>query len=50
MQIDPAFGLLTTDEAISRATKQVVASALGSAGVWCHLNPRPPPELLFSIT
>ncbi|MBR1215563.1 hypothetical protein [Bradyrhizobium sp. JYMT SZCCT0180] len=28
MQIDPAFGLLTTDEAISRATKQVVASAL----------------------
>ncbi|MBR1237132.1 hypothetical protein JQ597_05220 [Bradyrhizobium sp. AUGA SZCCT0177] len=30
MQIDPAFGLLTTDEAISRATKQVVASALGS--------------------
>ena len=28
MQIDPAFGLLTTDEAISRAAKQVVASAL----------------------
>ena len=28
MQIDPAFGFLTTDAAISRATKQVVASAL----------------------
>lgn len=28
MRIDPAFGLLTTDEAISRATKQVVATAL----------------------
>lgn len=28
MPIDPTFGLLTTDEAISRAAKQVVASAL----------------------
>jgi hypothetical protein len=31
MQIDPAFGLLTTDEAISRAAKQVVASALDAS-------------------
>lgn len=28
MQLDPAFGLLTTDKAIARAAKQVVASAL----------------------
>lgn len=36
MQIDPAFGLLTTTEAISRAVKQVVASALDAT---CSIDP-----------